>query len=125
MATNEEFVPFMGYEWIQLEDGTLTIGINEDGLSEITEITAVNLPAENEEVLADEICGEVETEEGPLNLYSPVDGKVIEINAAVVENPSLIMEDPFGDGWLFRVEPTEEIDDLEDIDDEEEEEADE
>ena len=102
---NEEFMPFMGYEWVQIEDGTITIGVNEDGLSEITEISAVNLPAENEEVTADEICGELDTEEGPLNLYSPVDGKVVEINAAVVENPSLIQEDPFGDGWLFRVEP--------------------
>jgi glycine cleavage system H protein len=104
--TNDEFIPFMVYEWLQIEDETITIGINEDGLSEITEISAVNLPAENEEVVADEICGELDTEEGPLNLYSPIDGKVIEINAAVVENPSLIQEDPFGDGWLFRVEPT-------------------
>jgi glycine cleavage system H protein len=122
MSTNEEFTPFMVYEWIQLEDGTITIGINEEGLSEITEITAANLPAEGEQVVGEEICGELETEEGPLNLYCPVDGKVIEINAAVVENPSLIMEDPFGDGWLFRVEPDEDFDpdEIEDEDEEEE-----
>lgn len=112
--SSEEFIPFMVYEWLQIEDETLTIGINEDGLSEITEITAVNLPSENDEVVADEICGELETEEGPLNIYCPIDGKVIEINAAVLENPSLIQEDPFGDGWLFRVEPTnlEELEEL-------------
>jgi glycine cleavage system H protein len=104
-AASEEFIPYMVYEWLQIEDETVTIGISEEGLSELTEITAVNLPAENEEVAPDEICGEIETEEGPLNLYSPVEGRVIEINAAVVENPSLMMEDPFGDGWLFRVEP--------------------
>ena len=102
--SSEEFIPFMVYEWLQIEDETVTIGINEDGLSEITEITAVNLPSENDEVVADEICGELETEEGPLNIYCPVDGKVIEINSAVLENPSLIQEDPFGDGWLIRVE---------------------
>lgn len=116
---SEEFIPFMGYEWLQIEDGTITIGISEEGLSELTEITAVNLPAENEEVNPDEICGEIETEEGPLNLYTPVEGKVIEINAAVVENPSLIMEDPYGDGWLFRVEPIEE-EDLDELDEEDE-----
>ncbi len=112
--SSEEFIPFMVYEWLQIEDETLTIGINEDGLSEITEITAVNLPSENDEVVADEICGELETEEGPLNIYCPVDGKVIEINAAVLENPSLIQEDPFGDGWLIRVEASnlEELEEL-------------
>ncbi len=102
--TKDEFLPYMGYEWLQIEDETLTIGVNEEGLNEISEITAVNLPAENEEVAADEICGELETEEGPLNIYSPIEGRVVEINAAVIENPSLIQEDPFGDGWLIRVE---------------------
>lgn len=114
MAIKEEFQPYMGYQWLQVEDETLTIGINEEGLSEISEITAVHLPSESEEVLADEICAEVETDEGPLNIYCPIDGKVVEINIAVKENPSLITEDPFGDGWLFRVEPND-PDDLDDM----------
>lgn len=110
MAADVDFIPFMGYEWLQIEDGTVTIGISEEGLSELTEITAINLPAEGEEVSADEICGEIETDEGPMNLYSPVDGRVVEINPAVVENPELLNEDPFGDGWLFRVEPNDPAD---------------
>jgi glycine cleavage system H protein len=101
---NDELMTYMGYEWIQIEDDTLTIGINEDGLDEFAEVNKVHLPAESEKVEADEVCGELETDEGPLNLYCPVDGKVVEINAAVVENPQLIFEDPYGDGWLFRVE---------------------
>jgi glycine cleavage system H protein len=114
MPGSEEFIPYMGYEWLQVEDETVTVGISEEGLSELTEISTVKLPSENEEFVVDEICGEIETDEGVLNLYCPVDGKVIEINAAVVENPSLIMEDPYGDGWLFRVEPNnaEDLDDL-------------
>jgi glycine cleavage system H protein len=121
MADAEEFIPFMGYEWIQIENGTVTVGISEDGLNELGEITAINLPSENEDVNPDEICGEIETDEGPMNLYSPVEGKIIEINAAVVENPSLLLEDPYGDGWLFRVE-AEDAEDLEDIDEDEDEE---
>ena len=114
MPTSEDFIPYMGYEWLQVEDEALTIGISEEGLSELSEISTVKLPAENEEVSPDEICGEIETDEGALNLYSPVEGKVVEINAAVVENPSLIMEDPYGDGWLFRVEAAnaEDLDEL-------------
>lgn len=120
----EEFIPFMGYEWLQIDDGTVTIGISEEGLSELTEITGLNLPAENDEVNIDEICGEIETENGPLNLYSPVEGRVVEINAAVLENPSLIMEDSYGDGWLFRVEPNDpsDLDDLENADSDEDDE---
>src|SRR5258708_7786085 len=105
MPSSEDFIPYMGYEWLQVEDDTVTVGISDEGLSELTDISSVKLPAENEDVTPDEICGEIETDEGVLNLYCPVEGKVIEINAAVVENPSLIMEDPYGDGWIFRVEP--------------------
>lgn len=114
MPGSDEFIPYMGYEWLQVEDDTVTVGISDEGLSELTDITSVKLPSESEELTPDEICGEIETDEGVLNLYCPVEGKVIEINAAVVENPSLIMEDPYGDGWLFRVEPNnpEELDDL-------------
>jgi len=114
MADNEEFIPYMGYEWLQIEDDIVTIGISEEGLSELTDISAVSLPSENEEVSPDEVCGEIETDEGSLNLYCPVEGTVIEINQAVVENPSLIMEDPYGDGWLFRVEASdpEDLDEL-------------
>ena len=114
MASSEEFIPYMGYEWLQLEDHTLTIGISEEGLSELSEITAVKLPAEAEDIAPDEICGEIETDEGVLNLYCPVEGKVVEINAAVVENPALILEDPYGDGWLFRVEPNN-VEDLDEL----------
>ena len=114
MSLKDEFIPFLAYEWLQIEDGSVTIGVSEEGIEELTEISSVNLPAENEEVSADEVCGEIETEGGALNLYSPVDGRVVEINAAVVENPQLIIEDPYGDGWLFRVE-AHNADDLEDL----------
>ncbi len=95
---------YMGYQWLLPEDDQLTIGINEEGLDEIGEITKVMLPSEGDKVRADEIFGEIETDEGPLNIYSPVDGKIVEVNSAVLESPELIMEDSFGDGWLVRIE---------------------
>lgn len=95
----------MGYEWIMVEDGVLTIGINEAGLDEFTEVSSANLPGEQEEVVPDEVCGELDTDQGPMNLYCPVEGNVVELNEAVIENPSLILEDCYGDGWLFKVEP--------------------
>ncbi len=120
--SQDELKTFMGNHWLLVEDGCMVIGINEDGLEEITEITSVSLPNEKEDVSADEICGEIETEEGPLNIYSPIDGKVAEINQAVVDNPELILEDPFGEGWLIKIEPNDESDlDLDAIEDDEEE----
>lgn len=91
--------------WIQIEDGVLTFGINESGLEEFTEINSVDLPSENDTVEPDEVCGELDTDQGPLNLYCPVEGKVVEINESIVEKPALIQEDCYGDGWLFKVEP--------------------
>ncbi|MBX7232016.1 MAG: glycine cleavage system protein H [Bdellovibrionales bacterium] len=100
----DDLVTYMAYEWLLVEDGVVTIGINEDGLEELSEIGKINLPSVDDEVNTEEICGEIETDSGPLNLYSPVDGQIVEINEAVIEDPNLIIEDPYGDGWLFKVE---------------------
>jgi glycine cleavage system H protein len=105
VTVKDELITYMGYEWILVDDGVITIGINDQGLEEFTEIEAVNIPAENDEVIPDEVCGDLDTDQGPMNLYCPIEGHVVEINEAVVENPALIMEDPYGDGWLFKVEP--------------------
>lgn len=100
----KDLITYMGYEWVMVEDGIVTVGINEAGLDEITEISKVTLPAVDDEAIPDEVCGEIETDGGLMNLYSPVEGQIVEVNEAVVEDPNLITEDNFGDGWLFRVE---------------------
>lgn len=106
----KDLLSYMGYQWIQIEGNVLTIGVSEEGLEEVSDILAVNLPTENEEVAADEICGELDSRDGPLNIYSPVDGEVIELNSAVIDTPDLISEDPFGEGWLLRIEAKSEDD---------------
>lgn len=118
---------YMGYLWVQKEDNIFTIGINEEGLEEITEIESIELPQENEEIEADVVIGSIETDDGPLDLYSPVSGKIVEINPAVVEDPEVIQEDPY-DAWLVKIESEEEMEDSdedEDEDDEDDEEEDE
>jgi len=119
---------FMGYLWVQEEDGIVTIGINEDGLEDFEEITSVQLPPEGEKIEADVVLGTIETDDGPLDIYSPVAGTVLEINSAAVEDPALIQEEPYDEGWLIRIEAEDSLDDEdedEDDDDEEEEEEDE
>ncbi|WP_413289707.1 glycine cleavage system protein H [Bdellovibrio sp. HCB337] len=116
---------FMGYLWIQEEDGIVTIGINEEGLADFDEITSVDLPAEHDKVEADEVCGTVETDDGPLDIYSPVSGTVIEVNSAVIDDPTLIQEDSYEEGWLIRVEASEDLDEDEDEDEDDEDDEDE
>ncbi|HWU44794.1 MAG TPA: glycine cleavage system protein H [Bdellovibrio sp.] len=112
---------FMGYMWIRQEDGIITLGINEDGLEDFESISTVDLPAEQEQVDAETVIGTIETSDGPLDIYSPVEGTVIEVNTQVVDDPSIIMEDPYEEGWLVRIEANEDFDEDEDEEDEDEE----
>ena len=106
----------MDYMWVMADDNVVTVGITEEGLEAFDEIEKANMPEENTEVATDEACGELDTDQGPFNLYSPVDGTVIEANEAVIQNPKLIIDEPLGDGWLYRIEAhdPEQIEDLPD-----------
>lgn len=115
---------FMGYLWVQQEDGVITIGINEEGLADFESISSVELPPEGEKVEEDVVLGTIETDDGPLDIYSPVAGTVLEVNSQVLEDPSIIIEDSMEEGWLIKIEPDEDLEDEdeEEEDDEEEEE---
>lgn len=122
---SEDTIDFMGYMWIQKEDGVVTVGINEEGLQDFDEITSIELPSENDKVEADTVIGTIETDDGPLDIYSPVNGTVLEVNPQVLESPSLIQEDPFEEGWLIRIESSDDLDEDEDDLDEDDDEDDE
>lgn len=116
---------YMGYLWIQQADGVVTIGVNEDGLEDFESITSIELPSEQEKVEAEAVIGTIETDDGPMDIYSPVSGTVIEVNSQVVEDPSIIMEDPYEEGWLVRIEADEDLDEDEDDEDDDDDDDDE
>ena len=122
----EQYRNFMGSFWFQKEDNIYTVGLNEDALDTFDEITSVDLPSDGEAIEHEVVCGSLETDEGPIDLYAPVSGTVVEVNNAVVEDPSLIQDDPY-DAWLFKIESEEvfEEEDFEDEDEDEDEEDDE
>ncbi|MCE3010290.1 MAG: glycine cleavage system protein H [Proteobacteria bacterium] len=126
--SNDNYRNFMGYLWYQKEDNVYTIGVNESGLEDFSEIENMDLPAEGESVEEDVVCGTIDTDQGPLDIYSPVSGTIVEINTAVTEDPELIQEDPY-EGWLLKIEATDDADDEdedeEDDDDEDDEDEDE
>lgn len=113
---------FMGYLWVQQAEGVITIGINEEGLQDFEEISSVDLPPEGEKVEADVVLGTIETDDGPLDIYSPVAGTVLEVNSQVVDEPSLIQEDNYEEGWLIKIEAEEDLDDEDEEDDDDEDE---
>ena len=116
---------YMGNFWVQSEGGTVTLGLTEETIADFDEVVSFDFPEEQQNVEADEICGTIETNDGPIDIYSPVTGTVVEVNTTLIEDPSALMEDPAGEGWLLKFSAEEEYEDDEDEDDEDEDEDDE
>ncbi|GII61704.1 glycine cleavage system H protein [Sphaerisporangium krabiense] len=93
------------HEWIAgLEDGiTVTVGITAYAAESLGDVVFVQLPEAGATVEAGDAVGEVESTKSVSDIYAPVSGEVVEVNQVVVDDPSLVNSDPYGDGWLFRV----------------------
>ena len=107
MELENQIIDYMDSLWVSIEEEVVTIGIKEENLEDVTEIYHVDLPIENSEIEGEEICGEVHTDDGPINLYSPVGGTILEINSSVISNPKILFEDTDEECWLIRVRCTE------------------
>ncbi|WP_049561195.1 glycine cleavage system protein GcvH [Nonomuraea sp. SBT364] len=93
------------HEWVAgLDDGiTVTIGITAFAAEALGDVVFVQLPEAGAVIEAGDSVGEVESTKSVSEIYTPVGGEVVEINQAVVDDPSLANTDPYGDGWMFRV----------------------
>ncbi|MFJ5696245.1 glycine cleavage system protein GcvH [Arthrobacter sp. NPDC093125] len=92
------------HEWVAADgSGPATIGISAVATDALGDIVYVDLPEVGSAVTAGETCGEVESTKSVSDLYSPVTGEITEINDAVVSDPAVINNDPYGAGWLFKV----------------------
>jgi glycine cleavage system H protein len=92
------------HEWHTLEGSIVTLGISRFAVDELTDVTFVELPAVGDAVEAGEPIGEIESVKATSDLYTGVSGTVTEVNDQAVDDPSIINEDPFGAGWLVRIE---------------------
>ncbi|GLZ39508.1 glycine cleavage system protein GcvH [Actinokineospora sp. NBRC 105648] len=90
------------HEWVDLAEGTATVGVTKYAADALGDVVYVQLPEVGAKITAGEPCGEIESTKSVSDLYAPADGEVVEINEAVVDSPELVNTDPFGDGWLFR-----------------------
>lgn len=93
------------HEWLD-SASPATVGITSVAADALGDIVYLELPAVGDEVTAGAVIGEVESTKSVSELFSPVSGTVVEVNQAAVDDPSLVNSDPYGAGWLLRVEVT-------------------
>ena len=93
------------HEWLQ--DGSpSTIGITATAADALGDIVYLELPAVGADLVAGAVVGEIESTKSVSELYSPVSGTVVEINQSTVDDPSVVNSDPYGAGWLLKVDVT-------------------
>ncbi|WP_019181166.1 glycine cleavage system protein GcvH [Microbacterium yannicii] len=91
------------HEWIAFEGDIATVGITDYAADKLGDVVFVELPSVGSTVTAAAVVGEIESTKSVGELYAPLTGEVLEANDAVVDDPSLVNADPFGDGWLVKL----------------------
>jgi len=95
------------HEWLRLEsDGTAVLGITDHAQNELTDIVFVDLPQIGKQLVGKEVVAVVESVKAASDIYIPIAGEVVESNAALSTDPALINTDPYGEGWICRIKPT-------------------
>ena len=95
------------HEWATT-DAPIRIGISDFAQDELGDVVFVELPDEGDELVHDEAFGVVESIKAVSDLYAPVSGEVVAVNEKLHDQPELVNEDPYGDGWLLEIEPSDE-----------------
>jgi glycine cleavage system H protein len=92
------------HEWLRI-DGTIgTVGITDHAQAELSDIVFVELPKVGDKVTAKEKAAVVESVKAASDIYSPVSGEVTEVNGQLESNPAIVNNEPYGEGWLFKVQ---------------------
>ena len=113
MSESPENLKYLSsHEWVKLEDdGTVTIGISDHAQDLLGDIVFVELPEVGQELGAEEEAAVVESVKAASDIFSPIGGKVTEINEKLLDEPDLVNGSPYEDGWFFKMQP----DDLESL----------
>jgi len=94
------------HEWVRPAGEVQRVGITDYAAEQLGDIVYVSLPEVGQEVARGEACGELESTKSVSDVYSPVSGVVKAVNPAVSDDPAAVNADPYGDGWLFEIEPS-------------------
>lgn len=108
------------HEWVRDNgDGTVTVGITDFAQGELGDIVFVELEPEGSEFEQDDVFGTVEAVKTVSELFSPISGEIVEINELLEDDPELVNNDPYGDGWMVKIKinDSSELDSLLSVDD--------
>ncbi|HEX2052966.1 MAG TPA: glycine cleavage system protein GcvH [Actinomycetota bacterium] len=95
------------HEWARLDDdGRVTIGVTDFAQEQLGDVVFLDLPEVDASVEGGEPLGEVESTKSVSDLYAPVSGRVVEVNLECKDNPAAVNQDPYGEGWLLVVDPS-------------------
>lgn len=92
------------HEWIKVEGNIATVGITDFAQGELGDIVYVEIESEGDELDAEDVFGTVEAVKTVSDLFMPISGKVTEVNADLEDNPATVNEDPYGSGWMIKIE---------------------
>ncbi len=92
------------HEWVKIEGNLATVGITDFAQNELGDIVYVDISSVGQQVDAHQVFGTVEAVKTVSDLYMPVSGKIVEFNKSLEKNPEKVNQDPYGDGWMIKVE---------------------
>lgn len=94
------------HEWVRVDGEAATVGITDHAQHELTDVVFVELPQVGHKIRAGEACAVVESVKTASDIYAPIGGEILEVNQAVVDNPSLVNTEPYAGGWFFKLKLT-------------------
>ena len=94
------------HEWVRTEGDVVRIGITSFAQEALGDVVYVSLPGVGDSVTAGDTCGEVESTKSVSDLYAPVSGEVTAVNPALDTTPELVNSDPYGEGWMYELRPS-------------------
>ena len=96
------------HEWVRRVDGGVQVGITDFAQDALGDVVYVELPEIGAEVSADEPMGEIESTKSVSDIFAPISGEIVEANVALEDEPQLVNESPYADGWICVIAPTDE-----------------
>ena len=102
------------HEWIRLEGDTAYVGITDYAQQQLGDIVFIDVTTEGETLAKGEVFGTIEVVKTVSDLFLPIGGEILEVNPQLEEHPELVNQDPYGEGWIIKLKPTDasELDDL-------------
>ena len=95
------------HEWVRVnDDGTVRVGITSYAQDALGDVVFVSVPGVGDDTAAGDTCGEVESTKSVSDLYAPISGTVTAVNEALDTTPELVNSDPYGEGWIYEVRPS-------------------